>query len=300
MADHRPAVSAPPWFDEIDTTVTAPDLLRMGLSRMPADAWLIVDDQRVPELALKSQLLEDHPEDTVAWLDDACEEEAKELLLLVVDDLATYHDLHVNPDPSRHPIDAAGRLVQEDLTLLRDTPEGTILVAGSVCFPSGWHLRKKLGRDLFGVHEPVANYAGELRAKVDTIFKRLTPDRPLMRRNWFIYDDRTPFQPDKPSSDQPVQPLARFVIRSERETMRRLPITGASVFTIRTQQAPLAALGSRPDVAADMLRYFALMPDVAPMMKGMERYEELVLSALRSLAAGDVPDEVADPTDVDV
>ncbi len=293
-------MSAPPWFDDIDTTVTAPELLHMGLKRMPAGEWLAVDHQRDSELALKSRLLEAHPHETVAWLDDACEDEAGELLEMVVDDLATHHHIDVRPDASRHPIDAAGRLVQEDLTLLRDSPQGTILVAGSMCFPSGWYLRSKLGHDLLGVHEPVAGYADELRTKVDNIFERLTPDRPLMRRNWFIYDDPTLFQPEKPPPDRPVGPLARFVVRSERETMRRLPVTGASVFTIRTQQAPFETLRSRPDVAARMLRYFSLMPDVAATMKGMERYEELALGALRSFAAGDVPDQVADAADLDI
>jgi hypothetical protein len=41
-------------------------------------------------------------------------------------------------------------------------------------------------------------------------------------------------------------------LRSERQTLSRLPESGAILFTIRTQQVPLAVLAERPDVADRM------------------------------------------------
>jgi hypothetical protein len=41
-------------------------------------------------------------------------------------------------------------------------------------------------------------------------------------------------------------------IRSERQTLRRLPASGAILFTIRVQMTPLTALTQRPDRARDL------------------------------------------------
>ena len=43
---------------------------------------------------------------------------------------------------------------------------------------------------------PVAHYAEELAAKVDTFLQRLRPERPVWRRNWSVHDDPSYFLPD--------------------------------------------------------------------------------------------------------
>ncbi len=95
-----------------------------------------------------------------------------------------------------HPLDAAGRLVQEDLCLMVLRDGAPHLDAASLCFPSYWRLADKLGRPMADVHGPVAHYADELAAKVDTFLQRLRPERPVWRRNWSIHDDPTYFLPD--------------------------------------------------------------------------------------------------------
>ena len=80
---------------------------------------------------------------------------------------------------ARHPLDEAGRLVQEDLCVLVERTAATVLEAASLCFPSHWRLHEKLGRSLAAIHAPVPHYAEELEAKVDTFFDRLRVDRPV-------------------------------------------------------------------------------------------------------------------------
>ena len=94
-----------------------------------------------------------------------------------------------------HPLDAAGRLVQEDLCLMVLRDGAPHLDAASLCFPSYWRLADKLGRPMADVHGPVAHYADELAAKVDTFLQRLRPERPVWRRNWSIHDDPTLLPP---------------------------------------------------------------------------------------------------------
>ncbi len=45
------------------------------------------------------------------------------------------------------------------------------------------------------------------------------------------------------------EPPEGLWLRSERQTLRRLTSADVVLFTIRTQQVPLAALDERPDVA---------------------------------------------------
>ena len=144
-----------------------------------------------------------------------------------------------------HPLDRAGRLVQEDLCLLGPDRAGWVLEAASLCFPSRWRLADKLGRSQQEVHGPVEGYRATLATRVDRLFDRLG-ERPVWRRNWFVHPDPTLFQPERPAGGDPVVPAERcrdeLYVRSERQTLRRLPDSGWVLFTIRTQQESLGAL----------------------------------------------------------
>jgi hypothetical protein len=94
----------------------------------------------------------------------------------------------------------------------------------------------------------VAHYGDELGAKVDTFLQRLRPERPVWRRNWSIHDDPSYFLPD-PTPLRDVDPPNGLHLRTERQTLRRLGAADVVLFTIRTQQVPLAVLDERPDVA---------------------------------------------------
>ena len=115
--------------------------------------------------------------------------------------------------------------MQEDLCLLRRRDDGWYLEAASLCFPSRWRLADKIGRHITEVHGPVDGYVDQLASKVDRLFDRLT-DRPVLRRNWYIHPDPTLFQPAPPPDGDPSSPqpdaLATLVVRSERQTLRRL------------------------------------------------------------------------------
>ncbi len=234
------------WLDEL-ALEPGPPFLSMGVHTLDLDRWLIVDDARATDLALKRALLDERHDEVFAALpgfDDA----AVEVLALVEAWLAS-HDIPSAVDSSLHPLDAAGRLVQEDLVVL-DGPDHRV-VAASLCFPSYWRLHDKLGRPLTEVHGPVAHYADELATKVDRFMGRLTPERPVWRRNWSVHDDPSYFLPS-PTPPQQVDgrdAAWRLWLRSERQTLRRLPASGAILFTIRTQQVMLSALALRPDVA---------------------------------------------------
>ena len=144
-----------------------------------------------------------------------------------------------------HPLDRAGLSVQEDLCLMNRTSEGWILKAASLCFPSRWQLREKIGKDISQIHGPVEGYEEHLSKKVNGFFDRLGKE-PVWRRNWFIHPDNSLYQPQRPPNGDPIIGFSeigeKLFVRSERQTLQLLDIPGWILFTIRVQRTPLKNL----------------------------------------------------------
>jgi hypothetical protein len=236
-------VTAPAWLDELPLK-PGPPWVAMSTHLLDVRDWLVVDEDRERDLVRKAVLLEERHAEVFAALDTpavgAASVEVLELVLEATGQPSVPADLH--------PLDAAGRLVQEDLCLMVLRDGAPHLDAASLCFPSYWRLADKLGRPMADVHRPVAHYADELALKVDTFLQRLAPARPVWRRNWSIHDDPSYFLPD-PTPVRTVEPPDGLWLRSERQTLRRLGSAEVVLFTIRTQQVPLAALVERRDIA---------------------------------------------------
>lgn len=183
-------------------------------------------------------------------------------------------------------VEAAARHVAEDLCLLVPADGTWVLAGGCVCFPSHWRLADKLGQPLAAVHRPVPHYADELAARVDRFLDRLAPGRGAWRRNWLVHTDDRLFAPVPPPAPDP--PLVgedaghRLWLRSERQTLRRLPTSGAVVFTIRTQQAPLAVVAARPELRARMAAAVASWSDALVAYRGGEVVRGPLLAWLRA------------------
>jgi hypothetical protein len=239
-------VTPPDWLDELPLA-PGPPWLSMATRNLDPAAWLIVDEDRDRDLMRKQVLLAERHDEVFAALDTAAVAAASVEVLELV--LAATGARSVPAD--LHPLDAAGRLVQEDLCLMVLRDDAPHLDAASLCFPSYWRLADKLGRPMTAVHGPVAHYGAELADKVDTFLQRLRPERPVWRRNWSIHDDPSYFLPD-PTPPYEGVPPAGLYLRSERQTLRRLAAAEVVLFTIRTQQVPLSTLGERPDVAHDL------------------------------------------------
>lgn len=253
--------------------------LNMGLQPLDLDDWIQVDQQLMPYLQAKEQLLLTRYQDVVVSSPESLAAQ-QEVLQLVLDHLLTYHShLYQQQNNGIHllgqtwdpqffvgaELDLAARLIQEDLCLLQPGSKGYCLTAGSVCFPSHWNLREKWGQPLTLIHEPVADYQAQLAQPVDRLFERLKANRPGYRFNWSLVESPELFLGDPPAPPQSVafgDPKdldleSSFWIRVERQTLRRLPQTQGILFTIRTYIYPLSILRQYPNSAqqlADTLR----------------------------------------------
>jgi heme-dependent oxidative N-demethylase alpha subunit-like protein len=253
----------PGWLGEIDPA-TSPPFGRMGTRALPPGGWLLDGDDVAGQLAEKQRVLAAHHDDVVAAVDGS-EEPAGELLDAIRGELPPSPPAAVPPGTGGlHPIDLAGRLVAEDLCLLVPRDGRWVLGAGSVCFPSHWSLPDKVGLPVAAVHAPVPDYAADLAERVDRFLDRLRVGRGTWRRNWTVHTSPDLHAPHRPPPPDPPVTVAdagrRLWLRSERQTLTRLPRTGAVAFTIRTQQVPLGAVAAHPELRARMARAAAAWP----------------------------------------
>lgn len=249
------------WVDEIDLDPAA-TWRRMGTRALGDRPWLIADEHRAEQLALKAELLQEH-RDLVLADPPASLGAAREVAALVAD--AGFPMV-----ADRGPLEAAALAVQEDLCLLRRRDGAWHVDAGCVCFPSRWSLPDKLGKPLVAVHAPTPGYDPHLVHRVDRLLDGLG-SRPVLRRNWFVHPDGSLHQPAAPPDD-PVVPrrcaLSHLYLRSERQTLRRLPGDWI-LFTIRVQQEAVGvALGS-DDRRAAFLTYLDQAPADEVAHRGM-------------------------------
>lgn len=248
------STGTPAWLDELDLR-PAPPHQRVGTHAVPVSSWLLADAAREMELDLRRRLL-DERRDVVFGARPGSEAAAAETLALVVDWLAEQRIGHAPVDPDEHPLIAAGRLVQEDLCLMIRRDGDWHLDAGVLCFPTLWQLHDRLGLATPDVHERVAHY-DEISARVDRFFDRLPAGRVARRRNFsvkpyphlYVPTVKTLMGRGGHTVDADGSP---YWLRTERQTLRRLPESGAIVFAIRVQIARAGVLRRRPDIATAM------------------------------------------------
>jgi len=262
--------------------------MRMSLGLRPLDLarWLERGPQHEQTMAHKRTMLASAHDQVVATVPEGLAGSV-ETRDHVADWLRRYGpDEPVSPDEDVHPVDAAGRLVADDLCVLYPDGSQWRLGAASVCSPSRWRLSEKIGRTVAEIHRPVPQYAGWYGDTVDARLDRLAADRPLWRLNWTIVDDPALFQP-RPPEHAPAPAgveLGDLTLRVERQTLRRLPRTGAIVFTIRTDRARLSDLAADPVVAADAARTLRTCPADLAVYKGWAAMLPRVITLLDQAA----------------
>jgi len=189
------------------------------------------------------------------------------------------------------PLDLAGRLVQEDLLLMQPSSEGYILAAASLCFPLRWQLRKKLGRPMAQIHQAVPGYHDKLKRPVDSFFDRLKSEHPVWRVNWSIVNSPELFLvygKQKLGSDRLINAEnagKKLWIRLERQTLRRLMVSGDILFTIRTYVYPLQVIEDDPAMAHNLAEAVKQIPPEMQSYKNLLPIREALLSYLEQIGA---------------
>nr|WP_255536249.1 DUF3445 domain-containing protein [Pacificimonas pallii] len=143
----------------------------------------------------------------------------------------------------------AARAHHEDMCLLtlREGEDQYRLVGTAVAWPSDWTPADKMGLPLRALHAPIQGYEDQLASGVDHFMAKLKPGAIYGRCNWFIAATRARRWVAPPpeiafAHVTPDNAGETLFVRSERQTLRRMPETGAIVFTIGVYVEQLGAL----------------------------------------------------------
>ena len=231
--------------------------LKIGLAVLRDDEWLQPD----PDLAVRNAAFDAHRESTQV-LPQAVAAGIELAALMGV----------------TGGIEGAARSAWEDMCLLTRRPGEAAyrLTGAAVAFPTDWRIADKLGRPMIALHTPIHGYAEQLGSPVDQFMAKLKPERIYGRCNWFV--SPTPalrwLAEDLPQAQfahvTPENAGETLFVRSERQTLRKLPESGAIVFTIGIYLAPLGTL-SRENVAR-MAESLATIPEPEARRRGAPHF----------------------------
>jgi hypothetical protein len=233
-----------------------------GIGPLEPSEWLYVDDDCAAQMALRDALIEGPEREDLGpvAMTEGGEDAAAELAEAVTDEVVARHGARraggavvrrdgVSVALDGDPIAVAGRLAQEDF-LVMEKPEGAaehVLTAGVLCFPAHWRLDEKIGRPLLRIHLPVTEYPGELEKRVQRFFDGVKVGRPLMRANWHFAASPEIVTPAHEAEkmrnyERRLSSGGPAWLRVERQTVLRLPRTGAVVFGVRTLMSDVEGL----------------------------------------------------------
>lgn len=211
-----------------------------------------------------------------------------------IDNLLTGESFNIVQRPlAEDPMITCARLVQDDLALMFEKPDGQYyLLAGAILLAGFWRLEDKFGMPLSEIHTSgdVPQFKEKLEKGMMNFFRRLKPEDAVLRNNYFLQvDDQLAWSPSIGSEDEPGiswntaqknRAIEHHYFRSERQSLRRLPRSGAVVFTIRTYFEPVTEIAKEPYVPGRLASAIRSWGDDVSIYKGKEKYAEVLLEYL--------------------
>ena len=240
LQDHLPYR---PWQEE--KTRRLP-----GIQPLDMADWILMDSAYDAQMGYRDWLIAHRREAVFAQIEDFDPAPAQELCDAILDHVAGLKGYQVRADhvirpdgvsvdlQSDVPLVIAARLVQNDLVIMERRAEGDVLTAAVLCFPASWSLHEKIGRNMWGIHEPVSDYDDNLDARVTRLFDAIRVEQPLWRANYLSYEDPDLFQP---RTEDNRRHRGGDFMRVERQSLIRLPKTRAVIFGIHTFVVPMQA-----------------------------------------------------------
>ena len=257
----------PDWLtpaNAIPWPVTTPFRMRPNLEKLDADA---------PALLLRDELA-------------AVYRRERERVI------ATHRERAIVGEPNQHALAAISGLapsrvvrergqdvalaMQEDFVILKQEADTLRTEYLSVCFPSRWDPREKLGLDFASIHAPVADNQ-ILQAAGTNIMTMAFMKQPMLRHVWLIVPAASLDQHPEKNQTWWSEALAdaspllpRLFFRIERQTTWPLPHLQRAVFFIRLMMGPLVdVLNTVPGRATELASSLRSMTPAIVAYRGM-------------------------------
>jgi hypothetical protein len=189
------------------------------------------------------------------------------------------------------PLDWVGRQIQEDLLILN---QQMILIAGQLCFPSGWDLNEKMNKHFLEVHGPLPSLTSPMIGTASKFIERIPIGKAFQRNNWgFRISDQLDLSA-RHIEDYKRQLLLvaagmneenageKIFIRVEHQTLSRLPKTGFILFTIHTHQNKLAEEVKDEKRAKILYSFLTTVPQAILEYKVMTPFASTLIAYLKN------------------
>lgn len=283
----------------------------MGLRKIKPDEWIELDNQFPKYHVDKAARIQERGDKCIKTHPSAMSA-ALELLEELADYLpARYPDLYrrtvlginnlwsgevfdITKRPlTEDPMAICARLVQDDLAIMIEQENGQYrLLAGAILLAGFWRFSDKYGMTLSDIHTSghVPHFEEKLETSMMKFFKRIKCEDVYCRNNYFIQvDDCLPWSPSIGNEDSEVvdwntaekdKAIANHWFRSERQSLRRLPKSGAVCFTIRTYFIPVTELAQEDYVPGRLASAVRSWDERVGGYKGREKYGRVLLDYL--------------------
>ncbi|KAI9847638.1 MAG: mannosyltransferase [Sclerophora amabilis] len=330
---------APPYPDwDVHTTKplpyrpfrNGPFYITMGLRTMKWDEWIELDNHYLKYHADKARRIEergakccktapDGYDGALELLEEFCDYLPQRYPTLYektpvgMNNLVTHEKFDITARPlAEDPMAMASRMVQDDLAIMFEKPDGQYyLLAGAILLAGFWRLEDKFGMPLSEIHTSgdVPGFKEKLEKGMMNFFRRVKPDAPVLRNNYFLQvDDELAWSSSIGNEDdegaswntaEKNKAVEHHWFRTERQSLRRLPRSGGVVFTIRTYFHPITEIAQEPYVPGRLASAIRSWGDDVARYKGRERYQDTMLEYLdkkheEQLAGGLVLEEEAE------
>lgn len=231
----------------------------MSIFRLDINHWLDMDKYYVHYIEQKAKVFHEYGKDNLDWLPES-EEACYELMETVVEHmLIRYPKLFTQLEPKvirneitgeildmklplkQHPLIYVSKLAKEDFYVVLQNPKDGLhyLVAAAVPFPGGgFSVSEILGQHLDVIHNLVPYYQQKLQKSMEKWFNKLPVNEPVERATWNITWDHNlrlmeVYKIPKylETGEISLPDPKEFVVRIDRQSLRRLPKSKAIIFT---------------------------------------------------------------------
>lgn len=224
----------------------------MGLRNMHWDEWIELDNHYMKYHDLKAERIQERGhkccrtapeafEGACELLEELCDYLPQRYPSLYrktsvgMDNVVTGESFNIVERPLKEdPMQMAGRFVQDDLAIMFEKEDGQYyLLAGAILLAGFWRLEDKFGMPLSEIHTSgdVPQFKEKLEKGMMNFFRRVQPDKPVLRNNYFIQvDDALPWSHSIGSEDaegigwftaEKNKVIQHHYFRSERQSLRR-------------------------------------------------------------------------------
>ncbi|KAH6869130.1 hypothetical protein B0T10DRAFT_611650 [Thelonectria olida] len=291
-----------------------PNHVTMGIRKLDWNHWIEMDSNFPRYHDLKVSELEKDLGAHVQYVDnavtrDACFEVLEELTKYLTGRYPKIFQLEDNTlqntltgerfsYPAATPTEAlttAAKLVQDDLVVMVENDDGHYhLDAGAVCLPGFWRLSEKfrMSLDTLHIEAKVPHYQAKLQKSMNRFFRAMRPEKAVVRNNFFIQlddglhwshrmgdQDGTEVASWETANDVGLT-IEDLYFRSERQSLRRLPRSGALMFTVRTYFEPITTIVKEPHVPGRLAEAIEQWDEPTSMYKGKHHWAAILLPYL--------------------